>query len=88
MTVDPTFVWRVPVEWSLREAATVPVAYCTAYYALEVRGGIKRGDTVLIHSGSGAVGQAAITIALNHGCTVFTTVGTLQVYMYMLNVDA
>lgn len=32
----------------------------------------------MIHSGTGAVGQAAIRIALHDGCEVFTTVGTLE----------
>jgi fatty acid synthase len=31
---------------------------------------------VLIHSGSGGIGQAAISVALSYGCEVFTTVGT------------
>jgi fatty acid synthase len=43
---------------------------------LVLRGRIKPGDKVLIHSGSGGVGQAAISIALHHGCEVFTTVGS------------
>lgn len=33
---------------------------------------------VLIHAGSGGVGQAAINVALNAGCEVFTTVGTQE----------
>jgi fatty acid synthase len=37
---------------------------------------MKRGDKVLIHAGTGGVGQAAISIALHYGCTVFTTVGS------------
>lgn len=37
---------------------------------------MKRGDSVLIHAGTGGVGQAAITIALHNECEVFTTVGT------------
>jgi fatty acid synthase len=37
---------------------------------------MKKGDSVLIHAGSGGVGQAAINICLHTGCTVFTTVGT------------
>lgn len=53
----------------------MPVVYTTAYYSLVVRGRVKRGETVLIHSGSGGVGQAAISIALSLGCRVFTTVG-------------
>lgn len=64
------FLWDVPSEWSLRDAATVPVAYSTAYYALVVRGRVQQGDTVLVHSGSGGVGQAAIGIALSFGCQV------------------
>ncbi|XP_076049052.1 fatty acid synthase-like [Oratosquilla oratoria] len=72
----PAFTWTVPSHWSLRQAATVPVVYATAYYALVVRGALEEGDSVLIHSGSGGVGQAAISIALARGCTVFTTVGS------------
>lgn len=60
---------------TLEEAASVPVVYATAYYALVVRGGMKKGESILIHSGSGGVGQAAIAIALSMGCRVFATVG-------------
>ncbi|XP_054762953.2 fatty acid synthase-like [Lytechinus pictus] len=68
----------IPDAWTLEEAATVPVVYCTAYYALVVRGQLRKGETVLIHSGSGGVGQAAIGIALSYGCRVFTTCGTKE----------
>lgn len=74
--VKKRFMWWVPAGWSLEAAATVPVVYATAYYALVVRGRLRRGDTVLIHSGSGGVGQAALAIALHTGCRVFTTVGS------------
>jgi fatty acid synthase len=47
-----------------------------AYYALVLIGGMKKGDAVLIHSGTGGVGQAAINISLHAGCTVYTTVST------------
>lgn len=73
--VSQDFVWDVPSSWTLEEAASVPVVYTTAYYSLVVRGRMQRGETVLIHSGSGGVGQAAIAIALSLGCRVFTTVG-------------
>ncbi|CAH2981095.1 unnamed protein product [Chilo suppressalis] len=76
VVADSAFLWDVPAAWSLEEAATVPVAYATAYYALAVRGRMRRGDSVLVHAGSGGVGQAAIAIALHAGATVFTTVGT------------
>ena len=75
---DPTFMWEVPGKWTFEEAATVPVCYATAYYALIVRGKLQPGETVLIHSGSGGVGQAAISIALSMKCRVFTTVGSAE----------
>jgi fatty acid synthase len=39
---------------------------------------MKKGNKILIHSGTGAVGQAAIHLSLHHGCEVFTTVGTAE----------
>ncbi|XP_066093790.1 fatty acid synthase [Saccopteryx bilineata] len=77
------FLWDVPSSWTLEEAASVPVVYTTAYYSLVVRGRIQRGETVLIHSGSGGVGQAAIAIALSLGCHVFTTVGSAEKRAYL-----
>lgn len=76
MDADSDFLWPIPDNWSLEQAASVPVVYTTVYYALVVRGQIKKGDRVLIHSGSGGVGQAAIAVALHYGCEVFTTVGS------------
>ncbi|EFN71380.1 Fatty acid synthase, partial [Camponotus floridanus] len=61
---------------TLEDAATVPCAYCTCYYGLYVKTRMKKGDKILIHSGTGAVGQAAINLALHEGCEVFVTVGT------------
>lgn len=66
----------MPDNWSLEDAATVPCVYATCYIALYHRGEMKKGDKVLIHSGTGGIGQAAIHLALHEGCEVFTTVGT------------
>jgi fatty acid synthase len=46
---------------------------------------MRKGDKVLIHSGSGGVGQAAIQVALFHGCEVFTTVGTEEKRQFIRN---
>ncbi|XP_060583977.1 fatty acid synthase-like [Ruditapes philippinarum] len=81
--VNSHFIWPIPDSWSLEDAATIPVVYTTAYYALVVRGNIHHGDTVLIHSGSGGVGQAAIAVALSYGCTVFTTVSSQEKRSYL-----
>ncbi|NXH15465.1 FAS synthase, partial [Bucco capensis] len=80
---EKRFLWEVPKNWTLEEAASVPVVYTTAYYALVVRGGIKKGESILIHSGSGGVGQAAIAIALSMGCRVFATVGSTEKREYL-----
>ena len=76
LVCDPRFVWKVPEQWTLEQAATVPVVYATVMYAFHTRGQLQPGQSVLIHAGTGGVGQAAISVALAHGCEVFTTVGT------------
>ena len=81
---DQRFTWEVPDSWSLLEAASVPVVYATAYYALIVRANMRSGESVLIHSGSGGVGQAAISICLSMGCKVYATVGTKEKKDYLL----
>src|SRR5580765_2669350 len=62
----------------MEDAATVPCVYSTCYYSLYLRGKMKEGDKVLIHSGTGGIGQAAIYLALYEGCEVFTTVGSVD----------
>jgi fatty acid synthase len=52
---------------------------------LVVSGRIKRGDSILIHAGTGGVGQAAITLALYYECQVFTTVGTPEKREFIKN---
>jgi len=39
---------------------------------------MKRGESLLVHAGTGGVGQAAISIALHMGVTVYTTVGSKE----------
>ncbi|XP_076014659.1 fatty acid synthase [Genypterus blacodes] len=80
---DKRFLWDVPPSWTLEQAATVPVVYATAYYSLVVRGRLRPGESVLIHSGSGGVGQAAIAIAFSKKCKVFTTVGSAEKRAYL-----
>ena len=72
------FLWDVPEGMTLASAATIPVVYATAYYSLVVRARLGPGMSVLIHSGTGGVGQAAIRVAHSLGATVYTTVGTTE----------
>ncbi|XP_067207291.1 fatty acid synthase-like [Linepithema humile] len=75
---DKDLCWNIPDSWTFEEAATVPCIYSTNYYALYHFGKMKKGDKVLIHSGTGGIGQSAIHLALQEGCQVFTTVGTAE----------
>ncbi|XP_055593804.1 fatty acid synthase-like [Uranotaenia lowii] len=80
----PYLVWDVPEDWSLEDAATVPVVYMTVYMAFFSCAKITKGKSVLIHAGSGGVGLAAIQTALSHGLEVFTTVGSDEKKRYLL----
>nr|CAD7446740.1 unnamed protein product [Timema bartmani] len=81
--VDPTFLWEVPDKWTLEQASTIPVVYATSYYALVVRGQMRAGNTLLVHAGTGGVGQASIAVALHMGVTVFTTVSSQEKRDYL-----
>jgi fatty acid synthase, animal type len=69
-----TLLWDVPNDWSLEEAASVPLVYYTVYLAFFVTSKIEKGKSILIHAGSGGVGLAAIQVALSYGLDVYTTV--------------
>ncbi|MEV4494078.1 SDR family NAD(P)-dependent oxidoreductase, partial [Micromonospora coxensis] len=64
---------KVPADWSFVQAASVPVVFLTAYYALHDLAGLRAGESVLIHSGAGGVGMAAIQLAQHFGATVYAT---------------
>ncbi|XP_011863329.1 PREDICTED: fatty acid synthase-like [Vollenhovia emeryi] len=83
VVADLDFLWEVPDKWTLEQAATIPIAYTTSYYALFIRGQLTAGESILVHDGTSGVGQAAIAIALHAGCTVFTTVDTLDKRTYL-----
>eukprot|EP00884_Botryococcus_braunii_P007438 jgi/Botrbrau1/16696/Bobra.0213s0001.1 len=84
VAVLPYKVHPIPSSWSYAEAATVRIAYTTAYYAMIMRGGLQPGQSVLIHSGAGAVGLAAIRICLHRGCEVFTTCSSEEKRNFLL----
>ncbi|KAI1266689.1 ketoacyl-synt-domain-containing protein [Xylariaceae sp. FL1019] len=70
------FAFKLPVDMSFETGATIPLAYVTAYYSLIELGRLRQDEKILIHAGSGAVGQAAINLAKMIGAQVYTTVGS------------
>lgn len=66
----------VPSGWSLREAAGLPEASFTVWDNLFRRARLAAGEVVLVHGGSGGVGNAAIQMARAMGATVLATCGS------------
>ncbi|KAI1181174.1 ketoacyl-synt-domain-containing protein [Nemania sp. FL0916] len=72
------FAFKLPRDVSFEAGATMPLAYATAYRSLVEVGHLRHDDSVLIHAGAGAVGQAAINLAHMIGAEVYTTVGSSE----------
>jgi NADPH:quinone reductase-like Zn-dependent oxidoreductase/NAD(P)-dependent dehydrogenase (short-subunit alcohol dehydrogenase family) len=82
-TAAASGIAHVPEHLSFAEAATLPVAFTTAYYALITRGRLRRGERVLIHAAAGGVGLAALNIAQWRGAEVFATAGSPEKRDYL-----
>ncbi|MFJ6661176.1 SDR family NAD(P)-dependent oxidoreductase [Streptomyces sp. NPDC091377] len=70
---DARMVVRMPEDWTFQEAASVPIVFLTAYYALGELAAVRPGERVLVHAGAGGVGMAAVQLARYWGAEVFAT---------------
>lgn len=73
VAVDARLLAPQPRLWSPREAATLPLAFVTAWEGLVDRGRVGEGQKVLVQAGAGGVGHAAVQLAVARGATVFAT---------------
>ncbi|MFD7092900.1 amino acid adenylation domain-containing protein [Streptomyces sp. NPDC059896] len=73
---DARVMTRIPDALSYAEAATVPLTFLTAYYALVDLGGLRAGEKVLVHAAAGGVGMAAVQLARHLGAEVYGTAST------------
>ncbi|MFD1745540.1 SDR family NAD(P)-dependent oxidoreductase [Rhizobium helianthi] len=73
VVADTRMASHFPAHWSFAQAASVPIAFVTSYYALVEMAKIKPGERVLIHAGAGGVGQSAIQLARYLGAEIFVT---------------
>nr|WP_231641870.1 type I polyketide synthase [Nocardia sp. NRRL S-836] len=71
--VERQMITRKPAGWTFEQAATVPLVFLTAYYALCDLGELKAGESILIHSAAGGVGMAATQLAHHLGAVVYGT---------------
>lgn len=74
IVADANLLALKPKNLSMREAAALPLVAITAYEGL-TRAGVKPGQKVLVHGGSGGVGHVAVQLAKHLGGEVFSTGG-------------
>ncbi|SMR45653.1 unnamed protein product [Zymoseptoria tritici ST99CH_1E4] len=71
-----TSVAKIPDQMSWVQAASIPVAFSTAYVSLVRAARVQRGETVLVHAAAGGLGQAAVSLCQHLGAEVYATVGS------------
>ena len=69
-------VTSIPDDTSFSAAATIPVTFVTAIYALGHLAHLASGESILIHAAAGGVGLAAIQYAKHRGALVIATAGS------------
>lgn len=84
--VPAAFAQRLQPEDDLAEAATMPLVYMTALYALTHVAHIRQGQKVLIQSATGGLGLAAIQLARYKGAEIFASVGSADKTSFLVDV--
>lgn len=75
-TVDETNALPVPGSLTIAEAAALPETFFTVWHNVFQRGGLKAGETFLVHGGTSGIGTTAIQLAKAFGARVFATAGS------------
>jgi NADPH:quinone reductase len=73
MVLPAAAAMPVPAGWTAEQALGLVVNWPTALAALKPLGHVATGETVLVHAGAGATGQAAVTMAKHYGARVIAT---------------
>ena len=68
----------VPAGLSATQAAAIPETFFTVWHNVFERGGLKAGETLLVHGGSSGIGTAAIQLAKSFGARVIVTAGSAE----------
>lgn len=76
MVALDSFSFPIPDAMTAAEGAAFTINYQTAYFALQRRARLERGETLLVHGGAGGVGTAAIQIGKWLGARVLATAGS------------
>lgn len=68
----------IPGNLTMTEAAALPETVFTVWHNVFERGGLRSGETFLVHGGSSGIGTTAIQLAKAFGARVFTTAGSAE----------
>ena len=79
---------RMPSSWTFTQAAGLGATLPVSYAALVLRGALKPGETVLVHSAAGGLGSMAIQVAVAFGCKVIGTAGSADKCSYARKLGA
>ncbi|HEY2772674.1 MAG TPA: medium chain dehydrogenase/reductase family protein [Candidatus Binatia bacterium] len=86
--VPESQVFVRPADMSAQQGAAIPVNYFTAWQLVVVMGGLRAGETMLVHSAGGGVGIAATQIARHIGATVIGTASrSKHDFLHSIGVD-
>lgn len=66
----------IPTDMPLDQAACLPETFFTVWTNVFLRGGLKAGETFLVHGGTSGIGTTAIQLAHAFGARVFATAGS------------
>jgi len=74
--VHGTNALPLPSGFTFTESAAIPETFFTVWHNVFERGGLKKGEILLVHGGSSGIGTTAIQLAKAFGATVVTTAGS------------
>ncbi|MGK6351186.1 NAD(P)H-quinone oxidoreductase [Parapedobacter sp. DT-150] len=74
--VNASHCLPVPDGLDFLEAACLPETVFTVWHNVFQRGRLQRGETLLVHGGSGGIGTTAIQLATGFGAQVYATAGS------------
>jgi acyl transferase domain-containing protein/acyl carrier protein len=80
------FVVPKPNRLTFEQAASVPLVFMTAEYALNHLAHLQQGERVLIHAAAGGVGLAAVQLARLARAEIFATAGSDEKKAYLRDI--
>ncbi len=87
VTAQAKNIAKKPRNLSMAEAAGLPLISLTAWQSLFDAAHLKKGESILIHGGSGGVGSMAVQFAKHQGATVYAT-ASFQKHAYVKELGA